>query len=71
MLYNPEIRLDKSEHDAFGWESVAVLSKLAIKRGWTAGLAAQTKPGDQLAVAILIFGLEIVQEFAAFVDHPQ
>ena len=70
MLYNPEIRLDKSEHDAFGWESV-VLIKLAIKRGWTAGLTAQTEPGDQLAVAILIFGLEIVQEFAAFVDHPQ
>ena len=36
-----------------------------------AELAAQAEPGNQLAVTVLVFRLQVVKQLAALVDHPQ
>ena len=36
-----------------------------------AGLATQTELFDQLAVAVIVFGLQVVKQLAALVNHPQ
>ena len=36
-----------------------------------AGLATKTELGNQLAVAVLVFGFQVVKQLAALVDHLQ
>jgi hypothetical protein len=37
----------------------------------TAGSAAQTEPGNQLAVPLLVLAFQIVEQLASLVDHPK
>ena len=40
-----------------------------MSAGWD--LAAQTEPGNQLAIPVLVLVLEVVKQLTALVDHPQ